>query len=210
MRHIISFSIWGDNPLYSNGVLANLELASLIYPGWIPRVYVDDVVSVDIRNQMAMMGAEVNVVNNDRGAWYGLFWRFLPACDPDVEYFISRDTDSRLNSREYAAVGEWLASGKPFHVMRDHKNHDVPILGGMWGCRGGYLPNLIKQIAEWPDTDHKGCDQKFLAAKIWPTVKDDHIGHDGFYPNRYGGPKARPFPKHPPMKHGKHVGEVIQ
>ncbi len=33
---------------------------------------------------------------------------------------IVRDADSRLNVREKAAVDAWIASGRPFHVMRDH------------------------------------------------------------------------------------------
>lgn len=35
---------------------------------------------------------------------------------------------------------QWLASNKTFHIMRDHPNHDTPILGGMWGARWDNLP----------------------------------------------------------------------
>jgi hypothetical protein len=50
-----------------------------------------------------------------------------------VDLLMSRDTDSRIISREEEAVGEWLKSEKIFHVMRDHPAHCTigPILGGI-------------------------------------------------------------------------------
>ena len=71
-----------------------------------------------------------------RGGWEGLFWRFYPASQDDVEVLLCRDTDCRLGRREKAAVERWLASDRDFHIMRDHPEHDTPILGGMWGCPG--------------------------------------------------------------------------
>ena len=42
----------------------------------------------------------------------GMFWRFLPFDDKDVDIFIVRDTDSRINLREELAVKYWLESNK--------------------------------------------------------------------------------------------------
>jgi hypothetical protein len=196
--------------MYTKGLIDNIKLAPIIYPGWTPRVYLSRDDKLRSISQLHSLRAEVVLVDADPGQpWAGLFWRFLPAADPSIDRFISRDTDSRLNVREKAAVDEWTDSKKPFHVMRDHKNHDVPILGGMWGCVGGFLPDLNDSISSWIDKSSKGCDQKFLAAIVWPKVRDQHIGHDEFFPNRYGGPPARRFPKHPRFD-GKHVGEVIK
>ena len=37
---------------------------------------------------------------------------------------LSQRSDSRLTSREAAAVTEWLEeSGLPFHILRDHPGH---------------------------------------------------------------------------------------
>ena len=52
-----------------------------------------------------------------------------------MDYYFTRDLDSRLNDREQAAVTEWLNSNKSFHIMRDHPWHGTEILGGMWGCK---------------------------------------------------------------------------
>jgi hypothetical protein len=92
--------------------------------------------------------------------------------------------------------------------MRDHVFHDVPILGGMWGCVSGCLPNINDLIAGWQDFATKGCDQRFLANRVWPAVVADHIAHDEFYPSRFRGPPARRFPEHPPYK--GFVGEIIR
>jgi len=34
MKKIISFSLWGDNPVYTQGAIRNAELAKEIYPDW--------------------------------------------------------------------------------------------------------------------------------------------------------------------------------
>ena len=52
-----------------------------------------------------------------------------------VSIFVSRDLDSRFNDRESAAVSEWLSSNFSLHVMRDHPEHAVPMLGSAWGVR---------------------------------------------------------------------------
>ena len=39
MKKIISFSLYGSDSRYCNGILCNVELAKIIYPDWICRVY---------------------------------------------------------------------------------------------------------------------------------------------------------------------------
>ena len=63
------------------------------------------------------------------------YGRFLPLVDPQVSVMVSRDLDSRLTTREQAAVEDWLNTGLAFHVMRDNPQHGTEILGGMWGAR---------------------------------------------------------------------------
>jgi len=43
---------------------------------------------------------------------FAMNWRFFPTLDPQVDLYVSRDLDSRLNEREQAAVQEWLHSSK--------------------------------------------------------------------------------------------------
>jgi len=37
MKKIISFSLWGDNPIYTQGAIRNAELAKEVYPDWVCR-----------------------------------------------------------------------------------------------------------------------------------------------------------------------------
>ena len=32
-------------------------------------------------------------------------------------------------------MSSWLESDHPFHIMRDHPNHGVQVLAGMWGAK---------------------------------------------------------------------------
>ena len=41
----------------------------------------------------------------------------------------------RFSPREQVAVMEWMSSSLPFHTMRDHPDHQVEIMGGMWGAK---------------------------------------------------------------------------
>ena len=136
---IISFSLWGDNPKYTVGAIRNAELAKQIYPDWICRFYLGQSVPDKIVWLLEAMQNVELVHKPVDGDWTGMFWRFEPASEEDVEVMISRDTDSRLNMREKAAVEEWLKSDKRFHIMRDHPFHKFPVLGGMWGAKKGVL-----------------------------------------------------------------------
>ena len=40
MKKLISFSLWGDNPTYTQGAIRNAELSKEIYPDWICRYYI--------------------------------------------------------------------------------------------------------------------------------------------------------------------------
>ena len=114
-----------------------------------------------------------------------MFWRMLVAEESAVDRFLIRDADSRVNEREAACVREWIASGKGFHVIRDHPNHAKPVMGGLWGARSEIMPGLVEQIHLWTALSlaHErdeiyDSDQAFLARIIWPRFKVDSIQHD--------------------------------
>lgn len=181
MKKIISFSVWGDNPKYLNGCIENIKEAREIYPDWIPRFYCDSRIPESFLALLKDNGAEVIVKEVIESDWEGLFWRFLPASEPDVSIFISRDIDSRVNAREKAAVDEWVNSHSLLHSMRDHVEHNVPILGGMWGCRNGLIIDINLEISNWQKKNCKGSDQDFLQQNVWNKYKHLAMVHDKFY-----------------------------
>lgn len=179
MKKIISFSLWGQNLKYTVGCLKNIELAKSVYPDWKCRIYcAKDVPQIIIKNINSFPNAEL-ILMNDPPNWDGMFWRFYAAEDADI--FISRDTDSRLNAREKAAVDEWLASDKQFHIMRDHPYHNYPILGGMWGSKKPLLNNIKELISGYKKGNYWQVDQDFLREKIYNLVKDTSLVHDEFF-----------------------------
>ena len=186
MKKIIAFSLWGNDPKYTIGALYNAELTRTVYPGWTPRFYIGSNTDKNVSIKLEKAGAEV-IRMDEPGDWRGMFWRFLPAGEEDVEVMLSRDTDSRLNYREKAAVDEWLISDKDFHIMRDHPAHDAVIMGGMWGARGNILKDMKNLISSYQKGDFWQVDQNFLREVIYPIVKERACVHDEFF-------EKKPFP----------------
>jgi len=203
-KRLVSFSLFGSSPLYLQGAIRNAHLIHRVYPGWVARFYVSQEIPESVVRQLEAADAEV--VRKERvGLIDGMFWRFLPASEPGLDAVIVRDVDSRLNLRESSAVKEWLDSGKRLHIMRDHPDHRVPILGGMWGCRGESIPDIQELIEAWKLWAKKGQDQDFLRDTVYLRFCNDSLVHSDFY--YYQGEQRRPFPLRRPF--GEFVGSVI-
>lgn len=177
---LISFCLWGNIPKYTIGAIKNAELKQSIYPDWIARFYCSDNVPADIIEKLkSFPNVEVCIMPDD--GWRAMFWRFLPASDPDVSAILSRDTDSRLSVREKMAVDVWLASDKRFLSLRDHPWHDIPILGGMWGAKYPILSNMKELIESYNKGNYWQVDQEFLSRVIFPIVRNDTMFIDDFF-----------------------------
>jgi len=181
MKKIIAFSLWGNNPKYTIGAIKNANLTNEIYNGWISRFYCGKSVPEDILNQLRSINNCEVIIMEEEGDWSGMFWRFLPASERDVEVMLSRDCDSRLNSREKAAVDEWMKSYKTFHIMRDHPWHGTQILGGMWGVKYPKLKRMKEMIEEYKKGNFWQVDQNFLKEKIYSLIVNDCMSHDEFF-----------------------------
>lgn len=186
MKKIIAFSLWGKHEFYNYGALENALLAKQIYPGWICRFYYlengcDPKIIKLLKEQdnvelVAKQGSLSNL---------NTFWRFEPAFYEDDIIYLSRDTDSRLNVREKAAVDQWLSSDKNFHIMRDHPEHLAYIMAGMWGCRNNMLRKLKDEYQKY-QTNNKiidlyGIDQTFLKNIVYPHVVASSMIHATFH-----------------------------
>ena len=221
MKKIISFAVWGSNPKYSKAAYENLLLQPTIYPDWICRFYVDDTVPKDVVSLLEK-DAEVVMMPRSDGN-YGLFWRFEPLKDNTIDRFIVRDSDSRLNPREAAAVKEWEESGKEFHIMRDNPQHNAYICGGMWGAtsefikkygpiydqyRTKFLSNLTFFDLYKSRGKYFNTDQPFLWKCVWPRIINSHIAHIKDLPNlRFTG-REKLFPIENPD--GTFVGQPYE
>lgn len=201
MKKIIAFSLWGNNLKYTIGAIKNAQIALDSWIDWETVFYVGPDVPGEIIE--ALINLKSTVHNMSDSGWNGMFWRFFAADSDNI--VISRDTDSRLGLREKAAVDEWLASDKDFHIMRDHPYHQTEILGGMWGTRNGLLKGITNAICEYDKgefDDKYQVDQNFLREIVYPKIKDKAIVHDEFF-------EKKPFPMNaPPRTSIYFVGQV--
>jgi hypothetical protein len=192
-KNIIVFSLWGDHPMYWKGALRNIELAKINYPKFICRFYIDKNCNNELIESIKGDNVEVILMEPEtyeysnmsvRFNHSGLFWRFLPLKEKDVNVILFRDCDSRISEREVSAVNEWLSSDKDFHIMRDHPYHPWPILTGMWGCRNNKIPNIDDLLLKWKKHTPKGIyqaeDQDFLGQFIYPITINNSVEHSEF------------------------------
>ena len=209
-KKVVSYSLFGNSERYTDGALANAKLMSMVYPGWVMRVYYDSTVPGSILDSLRNEAVVELVLVDSIQAPAKMAWRFLPIQDETVSAFISRDVDSRLSSRERAAVAEWENSSMPFHVMRDHPSHsNFHISGGMWGFQrrnSEVHVNISQLIDEMQSPSEYLQDMNMLNEHIWPIMQTHGVMvHDSFSCDRTA---TRPFPTER-QKPREHVGSVF-
>lgn len=211
-QKVAAFSWYGErDSRYFRGIGVNLYRLWRFYPSWVMRVYLDprdaearalqDLCTLSCMSQNLDLCSVRSLPRyGDLSAMFGMVWRFLPMADPYVDVMISRDLDSRFSAREAAAVNDWMSSGLPFHAMRDHNQHENPILGGMWGSRktetnSKLLSSLVDTLITAMNSSWtKGYDQDLLEQHVWPLVKNVTVVHDAYLCTRFPAPHTRPWP----------------
>jgi len=111
--NVISFSLWGDDKLYCQGAIDNIELAKIHYPDWECRFYVEETCPAlptlrELDCDIILMGDDPDEGyyshaidrTKDPKEWHwdfgntGMLWRFYAIDDPNVDTVIFRDCDS--------------------------------------------------------------------------------------------------------------------
>ena len=220
MNKIISYSLWFQNKpmdgykyqthnMYYNGLVRNLEILNKkeIYKDWVIRCYLNNTVSSELQQKLKNLGAEL--VDMTESKIPGMFWRFLPFNDHSVDIFVVRDTDSRINLREYRAVNEWLESDKLMHIMRDHPHHYYKILGGMWGYRNNLqqldIMKILHRFLKSKNYNFKRMDDMKFLDTIYNKLEGKTLEHDQFFKYKY----SIPFPDNSyQLDYYSYVGEI--
>jgi tetratricopeptide (TPR) repeat protein len=181
--NVLSFSLWGPAPFYSYGAMINLVLAGKFYAGWACRFYVDAAVPRACVAFLRDNGADVRNIE-DEYPGVGLFQRFLVMNDSAVGRFLVRDCDARLSAAEADLVRQWIDSGYPFHVVRDHVMHNELMIGCLWGGRtdcGIDIVELMRRYFKFGPTAKYGHDQRMLGLMLWPLIRSRCLVHDKHY-----------------------------
>lgn len=203
----ISFSLYGTDPKYQIGAIRNAEQIGRFYPDFVPIFFVSPEIPKSCVRALKERGARLSYTSNRIPNY--MMWRFIAVEKPNADVVLIRDADSRFSERETKAVEQWLSSDKLFHVMRDYAAHDVPIMGGMWGCKKQLKLRLFDDIVNWLRTpgNRNKVDQVFLSEIVWPQVKDSVMQHDSFFRDKYPG--SIPFPAGDTTEDGSFVGEIF-
>lgn len=185
---VISFSLWGDKPIYLVGAIRNADLAKQFYPDFQCWYYVHrDTVPIDTVEALQQKdNVKIIFKEGDLNKVKPMMWRFESIDHPDVEVNMSRDVDTKFLLREKLAVDQWLESDKDFHVMRDHPHHNYKIQGGMFGVRKGRNgKNIIwnELLDRFLQDGDRMYDQDFLRDTIYPLYQNSMIIHASF--NRF-------------------------
>ena len=205
----ISYSLWGDNKVYTYGVIENVLDAKKYYEGWIVRVHYNDTVPSNIIDWLKTQD-NVEVVHHPGTIKKAsnTLWRFEDLFIKDATTIV-RDADSRITERELILVDDWLKSDKDFHIVRDHKHHTCPIGAGAFGMRNNcleyvgiptgttsvneaplqFVPGLALMNAFLRDLlEHRNeyiVDQIFLAQYIYKYIANKsmvHCSHNAYEP----------------------------
>ena len=206
---VFSYSIYGDNPIYTIGGVKNAKLVKELFPDWRSIFYIADDVSSDIIEQIKDYGGIIELMPSNE-SFTGMFWRFMAITRPDVDVMIVRDCDSRISERDVAAIEEFMLSDKLYHIVRDHPiGHHYPINGGMWGCKKNtFISRINNHINDYLKTNFshvfnsenakkdsiRNADQMFLMERIYPNTVNSLIVHDEYF-------KYEPFAK--PINHDR-------
>lgn len=219
--NVVAFSLFGSAPIYCHGAVQNALLYPKLLPGWAVVVWHSGDVPKDTITKLKLAKAELRVAPTSIAN--GMFWRFLALDDPKVERAIFRDCDSRPTEREIAAIRAWQSSDKPFHVMRDHPHHTLPLGGGLWGIdktklvgeplrilshvEDAIVKSKLGRKAYVRETGYS-LDQTFLTQHIWPLAKEHGVlEHDSC--TRATFTNAVPFPGGAKFDDQRFVGEIV-
>jgi hypothetical protein len=204
---VISFSLWGNKPIYLVGSIRNADLAKQFYPDFQCWFYIHkDTVPENIIAELQQKdNVKIIFKSGDLSKIKPMMWRFEAIDHPDVEINMSRDVDTKILLREKLAVNQWLQSDKSLHIMRDHPWHNYPIQGGMFGVKKtnvnwtNLMDNLIQNSA-------RIYDQNFLANQIYPLYKNNMMIHASF--NAFE-PECLNFPLKHEEDDYRFVGEYV-
>lgn len=208
---VISYSLYGSTPMYTVGCIRNAELKNILFPDWEMWVYYNDTVPQEIIDQLINLDVKLIKKDSDHG-FINSMWRFLPMNEPNLEYYICRDCDSRISERDVIAVNEWIESGKDFHIVRDHPiGHWWPMNAGMWGAKGNTINNFRDVVNDYIRqnfrTYDKSIDQHFLRDIVYPLTINNCLVHDEYYNHE---PYAKPINHDRKSNNFAFIGEAMQ
>lgn len=172
---------------YMRGLVWNVKMNRLLYPGWITHVEIDvhTYSQYDhIFNKLQKLYGVMFNVNPPAPLCKAMLWRLKPLFEPGVDRIICRDADAITTHREACMVKDWENTDLPVHLIADNPAHSNSLMGGMCGFKTDYFLNSFgwKSFEEMlqsanEDFSFHGADQNFLAKFVAPNVHHETMAH---------------------------------
>lgn len=185
IKKVISFSLYGNKDFYCLGLIENIDIINEKYKDWNIYVFYNNIPEKILHILKNKANTYLYECISKGYNWEGMFWRFYPFQFKSIDIFLSRDADSRITDREMNLVNIWINSDKAFHMIRDHPQHVIPILGGMFGVKNKIFRNeniiinnfISKYYTKYKNNQERGPDQYFLNEYIYPIIKNNNMTH---------------------------------
>jgi len=184
---VFSFSLYGDQDKYTKGMVRNCDMIKERFPDAIVYIYIASDVPSFYRELLASYSnVKLIPVERNEGS-SNMYDRFLTIDDESTDIMFVRDADSRVHERDACCIEDFIKENKALHIIRDNKNHNRRIMGGMFGIRKSLFPySMANLIKEWQQTHtdintRYGSDQRFLADIIYPRFKNSMLVHDRYH-----------------------------
>jgi hypothetical protein len=146
---LISFCIFGNAKKYRKGLLANIEIINKNLPSYCIRIIVGNDVEEEYIKTLTQLHHKITIDKKDFTGHELTIERFMCIDDSEVDILFSRDADSRITERDLWCMKEFENNKNSFiHIIRDHKNHDQYIMGGMCGFKkmNGRFPLKMRDL----------------------------------------------------------------
>ena len=96
MKKVISYSLWGNKPVYNVGAIRNANQAMILYPDFECWFYIHRATvpqeTIDELNKLS----NVKIIYKDEDITKARMWRFESIDEVDVEINLSRDSKTNL------------------------------------------------------------------------------------------------------------------
>lgn len=180
-KNIVSFCLYGSLNKYLHGIIEAVVSYKIFFISWDIRIYVcsklknHKVISILNGLDVEIVFVEQKSIKDESNEM--MYYRFEPMFEDDIQYFLSRDADSRASAREFEMVQKFMKSGKTLHSILDQGSHGN-IMGGMFGANVEQLKKYeIKHFTEFinPRIEkeggvRRGSDQTWLRIIFSPIV----------------------------------------
>lgn len=182
MVNVFSFCLYGpENPRYYPGLLENISIARIHFPGWKVYVYVGSDVEQTMLDKLNACDNTIVRYTNTTGP-ANMIRRFYAIDEPGVDLMMVRDADSRIHWKDRWAIRMFVERPQFIaHTIRDNIEHTADMMGGLWGLRKSSGLNLTHEYANYREATQKGHrhghDQNFLSDVVYPKVVDRMLVH---------------------------------